>query len=502
MGSVWISSPAAARRHGAYAYQRVAPGTVKAVGTSVAAVVGQFPWGPDHQVVTPADTKTFLQTFAPAGMSRVGSGYLACLGKAFPTLKVVRVTASSGAVAAHAHCVESATQVCTITLNSVGTAGNDVKWTVSNASDGNADHFNLDVYVTGATGTTTDSFRNVNLHTAPYTTVDCTGKILVASVVKDADGRPDNASAQSFSEGADGSVAAADYVGTAGSGDKGLAVLEGDSSVRHVFDDHAFTATGTATVNAGLKAHAILMGDRLAYVAADASQTLGQVKTLANGFAEERVVMTDPWVYIKDDTTGAEHKVPANSFAASVACQTSPSTSIAWKASEVGTMLSGIVRLETNRGNGAADNTDAGVVTVIEEENGGFRFEAGVNTLAPTDPSKKNITRTRMGDYIAVSYISSIRGFVDAPNVAETWALETGMLQKFMDGLKRNVKSDPDHTPFVVDYAIGNLSADNSEQDVDSGKFTIPLSVKIGASQEQIFLAVTHGEGVSFTKAV
>ena len=75
-------------------------------------------------------------------------------------------------------------------------------------------------------------------------------------------------------------------------------------------------------------------------------------------------------------------------------------------------MLSGIHDLEFDRGNGAADNTDHGVATIIREENGGFSIEAGVLTVAPLDPARRNHTRTRMGDYAAVSMVRSSRSFI------------------------------------------------------------------------------------------
>ena len=62
---VWISSPSAARRHAAYAIERTPNAVVQAIGTGVAALVGQLPWGPDGtKVTTPAGPKDMIYTFA------------------------------------------------------------------------------------------------------------------------------------------------------------------------------------------------------------------------------------------------------------------------------------------------------------------------------------------------------------------------------------------------------------------------------------------------------
>src|SRR6266849_5236162 len=72
-----------------------------------------------------------------------------------------------------------------------------------------------------------------------------------------------------------------------------------------------------------------------------------------SGYRSVRTVYTDPWVYVLDDVDGTKRLVPSAPFAASVAAQLSPSTSIAWKDPEVLAMLDAIVDVEFDRGNGA-----------------------------------------------------------------------------------------------------------------------------------------------------
>lgn len=495
---IWVSSKTTARRHGVYAIQRTPPATVRATGTSVVAIVAEFPWGPRQVLTTPAGTKELIQMFAPQGMSHLGQGYLALLAKGFPALRIVRAMAASGtAKASTILTTAGATTVATVTAKYEGTAGNSLVATVSTASDGDANHFDLAVTITGTSGTTTDLFKNLNgsaFGTKTDTTTMMADKLLVGAIAWGTSGRPTDGT-YTFTTGADGSIAASDYVGTAGSGDAGLALLETDTSVRHVFVGDPGDAL-RAAVMAGLKAHADLMGDRVAYIHGDSGLAKAAVVSDVANYRSENCVYCAPWGYIYDDTTGAEQLVPTSGFAASVASQLSPSTSIAWKSGEVGAMLGGLVRLETDYGQGIPDLTDAGVACFIREEDGSHRIEAGVTTIAPSDPAKRNLTRTRMGQYIAVSFQSSVRPMCDAPNVTINQVSLVGALQDFMDTLVANKDRDPNHTPFVDGYNIGDLAAENSAAEIAAGDFSIPLNVRIGSAMERIFLSIQHGESV------
>jgi phage tail sheath protein FI len=159
-------------------------------------------------------------------------------------------------------------------------------------------------------------------------------------------------------------------------------------------------------------------------------------------------------------------------------------------------MLSGIHDLEFDRGNGAADNSDHGVATIIREENGGFSIEAGVLTVAPLDPARRNHTRTRMGDYAAVSMVRSSRSFIDAPNVPSNQQAVVTMVQTFMERLTAAQKSDPNHTPHCLAYAIPPLSEFNAQGDLDAGQLTVPVDMKTSSGIEKLFFSVLFGESV------
>lgn len=492
---LFVTSTTSATRTGVYAMKRTPQSTLRATGTGVVAIVGQFPWGPLQQLYQPASIAEAKQLFAPLGMSRTGYAYLSLLAKAFPSLRIVRVLGSTAAAATCALTVSGPTTKVTLAAKYKGAGANSFTATVSDASDGDANHFDLAVTVTSTAGSTTDVIKNLNYSGTgadlTFTQADLDKLQLIAQPTKTAAGRPDNGT-YSFSGGTDGSVASTDYVGTAGSPDKGISLLEGDKAVRHFCVDYPGSSLLNA-VNAGIVAHALRMGDRIGYINAIPAQTASQVQTYVESYQGAHVAMVDPWVYIYDDTTGAKQLVPPAVFEASVAAQLSPSTSPAWKGAEVQAMLSGIVDLEANRGDAAATNTAAGITTIIREETGGFTFEDAPTTIAPADVTQAELTTARMDIYIATAFVGSVRGRVNAPNVAVNRADLVVALNGFMGPLKRNQDIDPDHRPHVVDFTIPPLDSINTPADYAAGDVYIPLDVQYSNGMKRIFLVMKSG---------
>ncbi len=500
MGTVWVTSKSTARRHGVYAIEGTPPPTIRAIGTGVACIVEQFPWGPVQALTAPAGPKELRDMICPAGMDQTHQGYLATIRKGFPTLKFLRVLGSTAVTAAATINKTGPTALFVVHLKYGGTAGNSATVTVSAASDGDANHFDLAVTVTGASGTTTDTIANYNLSGTGSDTVLTVTQLaqlkLVGSITKSSAGVP-ILGTTSCSAGTNGTIAAADYVGTIGTGDKGLTKLEGDGSIRHVFVGNPGN-TIRPDANAGLQAHVEYLGDRRCYINGNSGQSLSDVATDVANYRSKRVHYVDSWAYLKDDL-GTKTLVAPGPFCASVASQVSPSTPFSWRAAEVQKMLSGIVDLEADRGQGAADNTDAGVVTLCREENGGFTFEADVLTIAPSDPSVADGTRTAMGDYIAVSIVRSIRSLIDSPNIEANQDLAVGAIDAFMSGLKKNSQAsrDPNHTPHVLDYAIGDTAAANAQADIDAGEFDVPLDAKLSVGMKKLFVNTRYGSTVT-----
>ncbi len=489
-----VTSTSQAIGHGVFGIERTPPAVIRPVGATVDAIVDQFPWGPDGTVYTVLDPNDFAKKFAPAGMSRTGGGYMAISGKAWPILKVVRVV---GDAAVKASCTISALFV--VTLKYVGSAGNDVVCTVEAATDGDANHFNLTVTITGASGVTQDKFENINFSgTGTTTVVNCSNCYLVGSVVPSTTGTPSLGDTP-CTGGDDGTIDATAYVGVQGASDNGVSLLETDKTVDIVFTGDPGDSL-RAAVNAGLAAHADYMTDRIAFINGDSGMDLATVQTDVASYRSLRVCYQDNWAYQRDDVDGTERLVGPAPFAASVASNLSPSTSFSWKAVEAQRFMSAITRLETARGvRGAYTNEQQGINTLQREESGGYTFESAVITAAPTEPSKRKYKRTRMTHYIAKSVVGSLRPFVDSPNVPENQNSEIQAVFNFLDTLKRNATTNPNALPHIVGFTIRDLGTFNSQTDIDNGQFTIPADIKISSDQEKIFLSMQIGESVLIT---
>lgn len=497
--SVFVTSTSTARRPGIYALERTPPATIRATGSGTAALVEVFPWGPPQTIYEPGSLKELFDVFAPAGMDHLGSGYLSLIKKGFPTIKVVRVLGGTAAKATCTINTSAPAALIVVEMKYAGTAGNSITCTPSAASDGDTNHFNLTVSVTGASGTTTDFLQNLNYSgVGADSSPDLTKTLLVGKITKSASGVPALTTFTS-SGGTNGTINAATYTGTQGTADIGIARLEGDNTIDAVFVGDPGNSFRN-TVNLALVAHADFMTDRVAYINGNSGQsTVSAVATDVASYRSARCVYVDPWVYITDDVTGATQLVPPAAFAASVACQLSPSTDIGWKDDKVISMLNAITGVEYDRGQAAATNTDNGVVTVVREPTGGFSFELGVVTIAPSSPGKRLLTRTRMGHYIARSEVQSLRSKVNSPNVPYNQQDEVNAVENFLAGLKANVSRDPNNLPFIVDYAIKDIKVANSASDIANGTFTIPQDIQTGATQEKIFMSLNYGPTVTAT---
>lgn len=438
--------------------------------------------------------RNLLDMVAPAGMAHSGSGYLSLIRKGWAQpLKFVRVT-GSGAAAATCTIEKTGPVDClTLALKYVGNNGNSVNATISAASDGDANHFNLTVSVVGASGTTTDLVQNLNYSGINAdSTPDLTRCLLLGSITKVAAGVPLSGTT-AFTGGSDGSITSGEYVGTAGTANKGVALFEADRTIDYLFADDCGGSLRSA-VNAGLQAHADLMTDRVAFINGPSGQSAATARTDVANYRSLRAGYVDAWAYILDDVDGTKRLVPSASFAASVAAQLPPSTSIAWKSDVVQKMLAGIVDLEFDRGDGAAANTDAGIITLMRERAGGFTFEAAPNTDMPVNPDKGQLNRTRMGHYIARSIVDSLRTNTDAPNVAAIQQDEIVAVDTFLGQLKKNATTDPLGLPHIINYAIKDVKTSNAQSDLDNGEFTIDCDIKTSSAQSKIFIGMNFGE--------
>lgn len=502
-----ISTTSVATQPGVYAYVRTPPSIIKALNTGIACVVGQFPWGPTVAaqptlgLYSPSSDADRIRTFAPAGMARTGQGYLAMIQKGWPQLKVIRVANSADLAATCAINKTGPTLLITVTAKYVGTAGNSITATVSAATDANANHFNLTVTVTSASGTTTDIFQNLNVSGTGADVLPTASQLanstLVGSIVKNSAGLPIVGST-SFSGGTSGAIVASDYVGTQGTTDKGYALMEGDLTISHKFNDDPGN-TIRAAVNAGALAHGNFMSNAMVYINGNSGLSASAVQADAVSYQSNYVVYCDPWVKEYDDTSGALQLVPLTSFVASLGTQTSPSTRLSARDPSITQFLSGIQALEANRGQNAAQNTNVGITTCVPNPAGGFMLVLDVVTNAPVNPAQADVPTWRMGIYVATALQNSLQSYVNGPNVQTVQQNILNATSDFMDTLKRNQSRDPIHNPYVLGWQFDPIAAYNTTTDQASGNFTIPLIFQTDAGMQKIFLGLLFGPTASLT---
>ncbi len=488
---LFITSTSQATRHGVYAVDRAPPPAIRASGTTVSAIVEMFPWGPDGVVYESAGTKDFIETFCPGGADRTGAGYLTVTGKAWPSLKIVRVVGTDADYAT----ASVASGNITLTAKYKGDLGSSLVWYTEAATDGDMNHFNLRVVLDNALGTTEDKFENLNYSgTGDDSAPSFEGRFLIGAITKNSPTTvaPDQGT---FTGGTDGTINSAAYVGTEGAADVGIALLETDKTIDAVMTADPGNAL-RAAVNAGLAAHADYMTDRVAFINGDSGMTANDARTDVADYRSYRVCYQDVWAYRRDDVDGTERLVPPAPFAASVAANLSPSTSFSWKSTTAQRLMSSITKLETNRGNAAYGNELAGINTLQREEGGGYTFECAVVTAAPQNPAKKKFKRTRMGHYMAKAVVSSLREYVDSPNVPQNQSAEELAVFDFLDGLKANASRDANSLPHILDFAMHPREDFNDATTVANGEFTIASDVTISSDQEKIYFSLQYGETV------
>lgn len=479
---------------GVYAVSNPPPATIAPTGTGHSVIVGQFPWGPSNSYQSPAGMQAFWQTFAPAGMTRTGSAHLSTIRKGWPQLSGVRV-ADPSAVAASV-VISSSTPTALFTVNALytGTSGNSIIITIGASGDGVSGHFSLTATVSSASGSTSEFYDNNNVTgTGTQVLPNTTGSALLGAVTFTATGMP-VAGNSTMASGTNGTVTSAMYVGTPGGNDKGFALLEGDGTIDGVFTDDCSSGF-RSVVNAGLNAHGILTTDRICYIAGNSGQSAASAQTDVASYRSINSVYVDPWANVSDDTDGTIRLVPASCWAASVAAQIPPSLAISWRQNS--TLLAGISSLETNRTTSRAQNIAAGICTLIPgpANIGGFTFDHGVNTSLTA--GQQDLTRTRMGIYIARSAVNSWYPFIDAPNISSFQQDLINSANNFLSQLQFNASVNAAVLPYIVNFFILPTSASNTPASIAGGAFNVAAQIQTGASMARISLSMSYGPTVT-----
>lgn len=442
-----------AKLEGLYVVERGPTGFIRGADFSTTGLAGACVRGPDDpQIITSAGR--FLDVFGGrdfgSGGPIVGQVWASLLNKQFGTIVVQRVRAAAAVKASFT--LETATggagtQVLRVDASSVGSWGNLVGVNVTNASDGNANHFKLTLQYLGKQQVLDNlDITGINDNTAIVNGSDAARFV---DLVKLAPGRPVNSTAST--DGADangfillGQTTVAGFTGVAGS-DGTLAVTDYNNAVNNlaIFPGISTVlvpeavAGSSATFHSNLVTLASQVADRVFLtwaqvhgqaVSTEVTQVGTQITTRT-----DRIVWAYNSPYTIDPSNSTEIQQAPHVWLASILSQID--VDIHAGSADTIPLLAGITRVT----NTALQRTDlialkAAGISTLERNRNGFQFRSVVTTSLT--PGRTELARRRMADFLQLSAADRLATYVKARNTPETRALMASELTAFSIGLQ------------------------------------------------------------------
>lgn len=383
-----------------------------------------------------------------------------------------------------------------------GDLGSSVVITIAAADDGVAAHFNL----TAQLGTEVEVYRNLSALSSGAGVVlgdQSASKILAALSAVTANlgssTRPVNgtytlgvtaSNVASPVAGSDGVSLATDYTGTAGQGDAGLALFEGDADVTIVAPDDC-GASRRAAVNAAIVAH-VEASTRLGYVVFDSGTSLTAASASLASYRSERAILAWPWVYVLD-ATGARILVPSAAIRAGALSKMPRHLGQHWKDNRNASSFSGVVALEYAPGR----------ANLIVAQNAGISpLVPAANAWAPKTDSTTSlvaghtkVARRRLADYVMRLATAGQEpyegGPIDPATRSRQLAQVNTALQPLVDAGRRG---EGEVTEIIAAFDARTAS---SGADLASGVHKIQVRVQSYATQDVILFLLTVGPTVT-----
>lgn len=193
-----------------------------------------------------------------SGGAVIGKVWAALQNKKFGNITVCRVVDADAGTASHVLQDVTPTTIATLYANNPGVWANGatggITYDIADATDGNANHWNLTIYYLGASKT----YQNLDTTTGNDNTLDVVGNSInnLIRLVKNDDGRPLNATGVSLAGGTEGTVDAADYVSA-------LNLIAAFPGVACCLVPETAVDSNNSTINARLVALAPLCPDRV-----------------------------------------------------------------------------------------------------------------------------------------------------------------------------------------------------------------------------------------------
>ena len=506
MGAKRIASLAEAVGRGTFTLIETPPPSVVAIGTTKAVLISSsLPWGPDNVETDFTDPATFRQTFAPPGFSRTGSSYLTMTRFPWVNAAIIRVV-DLDALASSLQLQDSVpANAALVNAKYKGATGNSIQGQVFTASDAVGTHRKLVFTVTDATTglSTSETYDNFDFSKAigdPYYTTSFKDSLLIASITRQAGSTPVVSGPTNFSGGNDGdALDASDYLGTPGSADRGVALLENDPDVDVFFTD--IVPSGIrAAVNAGLEAHVVFMEDQRIFIASDdQGASTSTAKTDAAALSSDHGIFTYQYAQVFDDSgnlTG--FIIPCAGPTASFLTLLPPHLSLAFKDTRFTKFLSAIKGLDTIPKQATlADLESHGVLAWEKNSSGVFSPYADTMTDGKTD-----IFVTRMADYLSQSIGDALENFDGSLNDTETIEAERSIIDTFGRQLVKNNTIDHIALPNLKAWQLLPVTDSNTEATLDAGQIFHSAIAQVYSDQKQQIFKLEIGETISVVPVV
>lgn len=451
-----------------YVAEQDPPGFITGVNMSTVGMAGQCVRGPltPQEITSPA---RFIELYGErdygtgvtASGSLVGQVWAALLNKKFGKL-VIRRVAASDAVKATVNLSNAVpTAIVRVDAANVGIWANGatggITVSVENATDGNANHFNLRAKYLGKEYL----FQNLNTFTASDDNLAQTlgtDPAVLITVTKLANGRPVNVTDTPLASGSNGTVTNADY--SAGITD--IAYYKG-ISVCLIPEAPPTPATVAGTIvnlaqNVNDRVFVVWAGTSGNSVATEKTALTTQITT-----RRDRIVWCYNTAQTLDPKAGTTIVQGAHVWLASVMSQTHPSVH---KGEDSTRDLLGGITAVTNDTLSRQDLIDlrAAGISTLEHVEDGFKFHSVVTT--DLTPGKTELSRRLMTDFIQNSLAARLRKVPKSKNTAKLRAKEVGEIVAFLHelqqpGIGQTIDDDdPDLGPgFLVDKKTVNTGA-------------------------------------------
>jgi hypothetical protein len=424
-----------------------------------------------------------------SGGTLIGQGWAALANKPFGTLVIRRVAAADGVKGTLNLSNVTPTAIARVDASSLGLWGADVEVEVTDATDGDATHWNLVVTYLGETVTLQNLDTSTGVDNLAVTVGDDPGRLI--DITKLADGRPLNSGPTALGSAAEGTLVVGDY--TAGMND--IAVYPG---VAVCLTPEA-SAGSAATFNGNLVTLASTVADRMFLTwsqvhgqsrSTEVTAVAAQITTTS-----DRIVWCYNSTYTVDPETTTEFAQAPHVWLASIMSQNDvdehPGAAVCAK------QTAGVKRMANtslSRGDLIALR-EAGISTlerIADRRNRSsmFLFRDAVTTDL-TD-GKTEITRRRMADFLQLSASDRLRAFVKAKGTRVNRALMAGEITAFSEDLM-------DQERIVENFSI-EQEAVNTKAQRARGLEKLLWSVELVKHMLYIVLETDIGTGVTIER--